>query len=344
MSKKTTRATLLFSQLRTDGDTQPRVGLTSAIVDRYTDEMAIGIKFPPVDVFWDGESYWLVDGYHRLAAAEAIEEQTKCNTIDCRVHEGTLLEAQWFSYAANKSNSHQRSNNDKIRAVQAALAHPLAASLTDVAIGKYVGASDRCVGEWRAKLSSNGSMIASVAVTRNGTTYLQKRKCKSGAVNVPQPELEPVDTEASSDSITTPPVSAPKPEPAVTCVGCSPAPSVPETAASVPEPEPQPALTPALAPKPGPVPVSVRKPAASASRSSVTIAGVPDDEIAECQAVMDAYDLIENTEVTARHFYRFGCATRPATFNRGSEAVANFVTCVFDFGQSSGRRLEDEIA
>lgn len=344
MSKKTTRATLLFDQLRTDGDTQPRAGLTSAVVERYADEMAAGVKFPPVDVFWDGEFYWLVDGFHRLQAAEAAEEQTKRDTIDCRVHEGTLLEAQWFSYAANKSNAHQRANNDKIRAVQAALAHPFAASFSDVRIGRYVGAGRTCVAEWRAKLTCRDGKSTLRTGVDGRTINTANIGRKSHAVSASRPKPETPAAEPSAKPTIVPPVSASEPEAAIAQAAPSPEPSVP--AAAIPESEPAPPVpAPSTsAPKPGPVPVPDRKPAASASRSSVTIAGVPDDEIAECQAVMDAYDLIENTEVTARHFYRFGCATRPATFNRGSETVANFVTCVFDFGQVSGRRLEDEIA
>src|ERR1035441_2906838 len=166
-----TRTMLAISSIRTDGGTQPRAALDFAAVDDYMDAMQAGVVFPPVTVFYDGADYWLADGFHRRQAAfgAGLEE------IACDIHQGTQQEAQWYSFAANKSNGLRRTNEDKQRAVKAALAHPGGAGKSDHQIAKHVGVADSTVADWRKKLNpSLGNLeMAERTVTRGGSTYQQ---------------------------------------------------------------------------------------------------------------------------------------------------------------------------
>jgi uncharacterized ParB-like nuclease family protein len=66
-----------ISKIRVDGGTQIRVNkIDSATVSDYVDAMNKGEIFPPVAVFFDGTNYWLVDGFHRRAAALRRGEPT----------------------------------------------------------------------------------------------------------------------------------------------------------------------------------------------------------------------------------------------------------------------------
>ena len=49
------------------------------------------VTFPPVVVYFDGKTYWLVDGFHRVAAYRLAGRME----IDCLVIEGTKADAQW---------------------------------------------------------------------------------------------------------------------------------------------------------------------------------------------------------------------------------------------------------
>ena len=74
-----------ISRIRLDGGTQPRANIDVAAVADYMTAMADGADFPPVVVFYDGTSYWLADGFHRIRAAE----QAGRDEIACEVHQGT---------------------------------------------------------------------------------------------------------------------------------------------------------------------------------------------------------------------------------------------------------------
>jgi hypothetical protein len=82
-------------------------------------------------------------------------------------------DAQWFSLGANISNGLYRSNDDKQRAVKAALCHPKGAGLSDNQIAKHVGVSQPTVLRCREKLVASYTLykIESRTVTRGGTTY-----------------------------------------------------------------------------------------------------------------------------------------------------------------------------
>jgi transposase-like protein len=66
-------------------------------------------------------------------------------------------------------------DEDKQRAVKAALAHPQSAKMSDSAIARHVGVAVSTVSDWREKLSASlGNLkIETRTVTRNGTTYQQ---------------------------------------------------------------------------------------------------------------------------------------------------------------------------
>ncbi len=143
-----------INKIRMDGGTQPREVFDEAAIQDYAEAMQHGAKFPPVIVFHDGENYWLADGFHRVKAAV----NAGLTEADCDVRQGSQADAQWFSFSANKTNGLHRTNEDKQRAVKAALLHPKGAGLSDNQIAEHVGVSDKTVAAWREKLETTSEI------------------------------------------------------------------------------------------------------------------------------------------------------------------------------------------
>lgn len=158
---------LELSKIRIDGGTQPRAQLDFFIVDDYADAMATGAQFPPVEVVYDGSNYWLVDGFHRLNAAR----QLGLADIAATVTPGTLQDAQWQSYGVNQTHGLRRTNDDKRRAVEAALKHPKAQQLSDNQIASHCGVSQPFVSKLRPSYNDYKIDDTPRTVTRNGSTY-----------------------------------------------------------------------------------------------------------------------------------------------------------------------------
>ncbi|RIK74362.1 MAG: hypothetical protein DCC68_23265 [Planctomycetota bacterium] len=142
---------LNLNQIRLDGGTQPRAEIRFAVVDEYAELMRDGVEFPPVVVFHDGTDYWLADGFHRVAAAKRARPD---QPIDVEIHQGTQSDAQWYSYGVNTTHGLRRTNEDKRRAVMAALSHTEGAKLSDVKIAEHCGVSHTFVAKLRGELSA----------------------------------------------------------------------------------------------------------------------------------------------------------------------------------------------
>ena len=163
---------LPIASIRIDGGTQPRAVLDFEAIEDYAEAMSAGVKFPPVTVFYDGDSYWLADGFHRVKAAYAAG----FDTVLCEVQQGTIEEAQWFSFSANRGNGLRRTTQDKQRAVKAALLHGRGTTLSDTQVARHVGVDQKTVTNWRRQLEASQEIpkMATRAVTRKGKTYQQE--------------------------------------------------------------------------------------------------------------------------------------------------------------------------
>lgn len=139
---------LELHRIRLDGGTQPRGGLDNNHLDDLRQATRNGLQLPPVSVVYDGQNYWLYDGFHRVHIATQ-DGQTR---IMATIRPGTLAEAQWLSYAANQSHGLKRSTADKERAIKAALRHEMAPGLSDRRIADHLGVSDKTIAKYRAEL------------------------------------------------------------------------------------------------------------------------------------------------------------------------------------------------
>jgi hypothetical protein len=159
---------LALCSIRTDGGTQPRETINFVTVADYADDMRAGALFPPIVVFNDGADYWLADGFHRLQAAQ----QAGMDELAADVRQGTLQDAQWYSYSVNQAHGLRRSNEDKRRAVETALAHEYAIRYSNREVARHCGVSSTFVDNLRNdNTSANGLQIDTRLVTRNGQTY-----------------------------------------------------------------------------------------------------------------------------------------------------------------------------
>lgn len=159
---------LELNKIRRDGGTQPRLQMLSQTVSEYAEDMKNGDTFPPVRVVYDGDQYWLVDGFHRIAAAE----QNGYETFECDVLQGTLQDAQWLSFGVNAAHGERRNRWDVQRIIAAALVHPMSKDLSDRAIALHIHCDHKTVGAQRAKLTAAGEVpqsdtrVGSDGVTR----------------------------------------------------------------------------------------------------------------------------------------------------------------------------------
>lgn len=136
---------LPLSKIRRDGGTQPRAALDEVIIDEYAEAMREGAKFPPVDVFYDGQDHWLADGFHRIEAAESIGQPE----FDVKTHQGTRRDAVLFSVGVNAEHGLRRTNADKRRAVLTLLHDPEWSTWSNSVIARHCHVDEKTVRSWR---------------------------------------------------------------------------------------------------------------------------------------------------------------------------------------------------
>ncbi|GAC1457015.1 MAG: hypothetical protein NVS2B14_00040 [Chamaesiphon sp.] len=154
--------------IRKDGGTQSRAEINQSVVEEYAEAMKEGTPFPPVTTFYDGENYWLADGFHRVEAAIVAGR----DSITIRIQQGTRRDAVLHSVGANATHGLRRTNADKRRAVETLLNDEEWAAWSDREIARKCGVGNQLVGHVRDSICVIHTDKKIVA--RNGTTYIQK--------------------------------------------------------------------------------------------------------------------------------------------------------------------------
>ena len=75
--------------------------------------MIHGDTFPSIDVYYDGATYWIGDGFHRVAAAR----QALFDTIAATVHTGNRHDALLHALGSNETHGYRRTDADRRYAV-----------------------------------------------------------------------------------------------------------------------------------------------------------------------------------------------------------------------------------
>lgn len=131
-----------------EGIQQRALGVDQKLVADYSTDIADWIDVAPVIVYSDGETHWLADGFHRIAAA------VRAGLVDvpASVYDGDRRKAILYAVRANQQHGLRRNNADKRRAVETLLRDPEWSIDTDNRIAAMAGVSQPFVSKMRAQL------------------------------------------------------------------------------------------------------------------------------------------------------------------------------------------------
>lgn len=191
---------LKLEEIRTDGGIQCRAELDPDTVAEYTVLVQQKVKFPPVDVFFDSECYWLSEGFHRYAAHKAAP----VTSIMCNIKPGTAFDA--FQHAAGSNDTHglRRTNEDKRHAVRLSLARKECEGWSDRRIAKMCGVTHPFVASIRSAEndgepvgSSSGADVVKVETVTTSTTppVITERQGNDGKMYPVDPETGRIEKE-----------------------------------------------------------------------------------------------------------------------------------------------------
>ena len=169
-----------LQKIRLDGGTQPRKEIDEPLVQHYTEVLLEGKdKFPPVDLWFDGKSYWPSDGFHRFHA----HKRAGFLDIEAVVNQGTKRDAFLACLKANGKHGKPRTPEERRYVVQMALEDIELGEKTDTEIALICDVSSMTVGRVRKALG----LEAATRVNKNG---LRVDVSKSGRPMAPEPEPE----------------------------------------------------------------------------------------------------------------------------------------------------------
>jgi hypothetical protein len=148
--------TLDLDLLRCDTSILPREGIDRERRLLYEDlyrEEGFG-ALPPVAVFFDGEAYWVADGFHRVYAAHGLVAEGKSITMPVALYHGTQRDAMVFACGANARHGKPLSSADKRLAIRRLLVDPETAQWSARRIGRYIGCDDKTVAAVKNELTT----------------------------------------------------------------------------------------------------------------------------------------------------------------------------------------------
>lgn len=159
---------LKLSEIVTTAGTQIRAKIDAEAVSDYAEAMTDGAKFPAVVVFHDGSEYILADGFHRVMAAT----RNGFKDILAEIHKGTKSDALKFALTANTTHGIKRTNADKRRSVELALAEwP---KLSSREISRVCAVSHQSVENIRSEMSNFDNSES--RITKDGKSRKVKPK------------------------------------------------------------------------------------------------------------------------------------------------------------------------
>ncbi len=174
-------STIALDEIRRDGGTQPRAAIDLKHVMLLEEQMEDGLELEPVTVFYDSESYWLADGFHRWQAHRNQEREV----LDCIVYSGSRREAVLYSVGANADNKPAlpRSRQDKQRAVLTLLTDSEWKEWSDREIAKRCLVHHNTVSKIRASLTGDLSSNTSIqSLTGDLSSEKRRYRTKHGTV------------------------------------------------------------------------------------------------------------------------------------------------------------------
>ena len=144
---------ILISDIRLDPSTQVRLKTDNEVVTDYAEAMQRGDKFPPVVVFFDGEVYWLADGFHRVYAAMSID----LTEIDADIRNGSKRDALECALGGNDKHGLRRTNADKRNAVRVMLEDEEWSKLSNCQIAAKCNVGEALVRKMRPEICIDNS-------------------------------------------------------------------------------------------------------------------------------------------------------------------------------------------
>lgn len=175
------KTVVALASIRIDGGTQSRSAIYENIVNDYANAIGEGAAFPPIVVFFDGERYWLADGFHRHAAYG----QLGLAEIDAYIRQGTRRDAILYSVGANEAHGLRRSNEDKRRAVLTLLNDGEWAMWSDREIARQCQVSNTFVSNLRQTVTVNVDSDERNYTTKHGAMATMK----TSAIGKPAADL-----------------------------------------------------------------------------------------------------------------------------------------------------------
>ena len=160
-----------LQKIRLDGGTQPRKEIDEPLVQHYTEVLLEGKdKFPPIELWFDGKSYWPSDGFHRFHS----HKRAGFLDIEAIINQGTKRDAFRACLKANSKHGKPRTPEERRYVVQMALedieygeaSDSIIAELCDVSI-QTVGRVSKLLGlEKTSRVGKDGRRISTVNIGR----------------------------------------------------------------------------------------------------------------------------------------------------------------------------------
>lgn len=176
-----------ISKIKLHESLQSRSVMSQETIDEYTESLLDGVKLPGILVYFDENTYWLVDGYHRYFA----HKKAGFKEIEAEIVQGTFRDAELRSTGVNYGHGLQRTNQDKRKAVMKLLNDLEWAEWSDREIARQCNVSNMTV--IRIKKSLDIVNVEKKAI-RNGTefTFKPKAPVQKEPEAAPRPSETPV--------------------------------------------------------------------------------------------------------------------------------------------------------